>query len=426
MTAERPTESIEFAESGPPADPGSQLPQDPGSGIRGAGYGFKQPIPHEEFNWIHRTIGRWIKWIDQRLNGFASLAEFIEATEPGDVAVVAPSPVTRGAQTVFVESAPEIFDIECDGLHLFILAGGSGNLDVIRHNLLTNTSDKLATFTSVNLAAGVRLNTNGREVVVAYRTTGDAGTIQAMDIDGDSLWTQAYPASPLRSLAGTAISHDSYYISWTITGDTDITERRTLSSGTSAGFVLQNGLSVRATNGEYVACALSDDSIRLYTANLNNLLWSATLGGAGAVPRIAMNNRVIFFSGSDDNLRIVLLNPDVAFEITSMSFDLAALYLDPDDLVSTGVGASVATVTSVGEDFSETSLTFWHQFAEDLDLTNPVIDICADGENVYLAGEVSGGDYGVWGLSKGGGPRVWQRVDPADQGIWSRQLAIPQ
>jgi hypothetical protein len=64
----KPTESLTWAESGPPSLPGSTTPTEPTSGLKATGYGFEQPLPHSEFNWLFRTLNRWMRWVTEKMD----------------------------------------------------------------------------------------------------------------------------------------------------------------------------------------------------------------------------------------------------------------------------------------------------------------------------------------------------------------------
>jgi hypothetical protein len=65
----KPTESLDWAESGtPPSAPGSTLPSEPSTGRKASGYGFEDPIPHSEFNWLMRTLNRWLNWVTEKMD----------------------------------------------------------------------------------------------------------------------------------------------------------------------------------------------------------------------------------------------------------------------------------------------------------------------------------------------------------------------
>jgi hypothetical protein len=65
----KPTESLDWAESGtPPSAPGSTLPTEPSSGRKNTGYGFEEPLPHSEFNWLMRTLNRWLNWVTEKMD----------------------------------------------------------------------------------------------------------------------------------------------------------------------------------------------------------------------------------------------------------------------------------------------------------------------------------------------------------------------
>lgn len=68
MVSTRPTESPEWAEGTPPAIAGTNPPTDPGAGRRSSGYGFEERLPHESFNWVIRTLGRWIGWLEEKVD----------------------------------------------------------------------------------------------------------------------------------------------------------------------------------------------------------------------------------------------------------------------------------------------------------------------------------------------------------------------
>lgn len=123
----RPTEPIEWAENGPNPAQGSQLPQDPGSALRATGYGFRNPIPHEEFNWLHRTIGRWIKYLEG--GSFSSVKDFIAGMVPGQVGRFARPlqssyEVARLRETTLADVAERIF--VSDGRTLYSTNSGAG------------------------------------------------------------------------------------------------------------------------------------------------------------------------------------------------------------------------------------------------------------------------------------------------------------
>jgi hypothetical protein len=65
----KPTESLDWAESAtPPSAPGSTLPTEPSSGRKASGYGFEEPLPHSEFNWLMRTLNRWLNWVTEKMD----------------------------------------------------------------------------------------------------------------------------------------------------------------------------------------------------------------------------------------------------------------------------------------------------------------------------------------------------------------------
>lgn len=65
----KPTETLTWAESGsPPSAPGSNLPSEPSAGVKASGYGFQEPLPHDEYNWVMRTLNRWLKWVTEKMD----------------------------------------------------------------------------------------------------------------------------------------------------------------------------------------------------------------------------------------------------------------------------------------------------------------------------------------------------------------------
>ncbi len=67
--ADKPTEDYLWAESaagGDVADPAAK---------RSAGYLFEDPLPHEEFNYLTRALGRYVDWLNRSAGGFDYPAE---------------------------------------------------------------------------------------------------------------------------------------------------------------------------------------------------------------------------------------------------------------------------------------------------------------------------------------------------------------
>jgi len=65
---QKPNENASWAEEGPPSSLGSSLPVQPSDNFIQKGYGFKQPLPHNEFNWLFRTVMRWIRWLVSKVD----------------------------------------------------------------------------------------------------------------------------------------------------------------------------------------------------------------------------------------------------------------------------------------------------------------------------------------------------------------------
>lgn len=84
MVDPKPVEEVEWAEVGTPAAPGSNPPEAPTSGRRGTGYGFQEILPHEIFNYLLRAVGRWIRWLESKVDNHVHDG----GTDPGSVAKI--------------------------------------------------------------------------------------------------------------------------------------------------------------------------------------------------------------------------------------------------------------------------------------------------------------------------------------------------
>jgi hypothetical protein len=67
---QRPTDpplaDVTWAE-GTPVVPDSQIPSKPIDKLA-PGYGLQQPLPHAEFNWLFRSVMRWIRWLVSKVD----------------------------------------------------------------------------------------------------------------------------------------------------------------------------------------------------------------------------------------------------------------------------------------------------------------------------------------------------------------------
>jgi hypothetical protein len=63
-----PLNDMTWAESGPNPIQGSQLPTEPQQQLKQAGYGLQLPLPHAQFNWLIRSIMRWIRWLVSKVD----------------------------------------------------------------------------------------------------------------------------------------------------------------------------------------------------------------------------------------------------------------------------------------------------------------------------------------------------------------------
>ena len=63
-----PLSNMTWAESGINPVPGSAEPTEPQTVLKDTGYGLQLPLPHTQFNWIVRSIMRWIRWLVSKVD----------------------------------------------------------------------------------------------------------------------------------------------------------------------------------------------------------------------------------------------------------------------------------------------------------------------------------------------------------------------
>jgi hypothetical protein len=67
-----------------PAAEGSDLPEKPSNAFLADGYGNKDVLPHAQFNWLIRSMMRWIRWLVSKVDGHVHDG----GSSPGSVAKV--------------------------------------------------------------------------------------------------------------------------------------------------------------------------------------------------------------------------------------------------------------------------------------------------------------------------------------------------
>lgn len=125
--------------------------------------------PAENHNWQFGVIGDWLQYLDERATPFASLADFIDGTAPGEYGYVW-RPYGQEGKLELEETLAGFSSIDamvCDGRYLFV-ATDDADVVALDANDLTTT---VYTYTLTEAVTGIdRLACNGAYVLVSYVT----------------------------------------------------------------------------------------------------------------------------------------------------------------------------------------------------------------------------------------------------------------
>jgi hypothetical protein len=131
---------------------------DPGAALRLDGYAFRDELPSDEHNYLHKTAGDWIDFL-RRNSTFSTLPEGIGATEAGDVFRVS-GDFPAGAGVVEAEipntagSAVEYIDTDGD----YFIWCTSEDRNLIRLRRFDDASEVLIAIPAAELADSIAMD----------------------------------------------------------------------------------------------------------------------------------------------------------------------------------------------------------------------------------------------------------------------------
>lgn len=190
-----PSEEILFAESAAPGDV-----SDP-SGVRSAGYPFKAPVPHEEFNYLFRALGRWTDNLRGGSAVYASYAEFLAEAAVGEMGIIDTfDPNTTNPPLSQISTAVGVNSVSTDGEYFFT-EDGSGTFEAVSPG---DVSTAVVTYSPASAVTGSKqIVSNGKFVAIAYDDI-----IELFDRDsGARVWDYTYSGTSIAE-----IDIDSAYV----------------------------------------------------------------------------------------------------------------------------------------------------------------------------------------------------------------------
>jgi hypothetical protein len=168
---QKPEESPTWAENGPPVALGSSEPVQPSALVTDKGYGFKQPLPHNEFNWFGRTVMRWIRWLISKVDNHVHDG----GSDPKSVAKVDVSDHLNWGTNGRIE-------IVQDNINDYTIRqnGSANNLRFISPIIQANTLSA-SNFIASNLIINTGLSTE-QESVIKFRDLSEQGQVVPEDV----------------------------------------------------------------------------------------------------------------------------------------------------------------------------------------------------------------------------------------------------
>lgn len=384
--------------------------------------GFPEKAP--PFQWFNEKWNRdyeWFRYLSQGDGGISDLPAAVASFPVGHTFELVPEEMYPGIETLRINRANRILDIDIDGRHVFWAESSGSFLEAFKYDLLTETITGPIMLGSVDVNQDVHVLANGDCVIVAWARGATDSGLAALNAND---WTIRWDESEIfdAKFAGIALAGEHLYYTFQEGSTTEKSFGVSTATGATVYTHTASGDIVQATNGRFVVFTQSSSGIAVHDMELNEL-WTASTGSSGPIPRVAMNEKTIWISTGDNNLKVALAQPRQSeFETINLP-DLFHMYADVDDIFlrQGAVVISVHRQTHLGPE-----LVQWSMHIDDLDFAGNFGGFATDSRTVYIAGETTtAGEYSIWCLGKAIGPRRWRILDPTNDSSWTRTLAAP-
>lgn len=421
----RPTEPVLWAEGTPPAIAGTNPPADPGSARRDSGYGYTEPIPHESFNWIHRTLGRWVNHFGTTASTFKSIPNAVATLAPGDTCILdLHNPAKAFAQALLsTVGVPDLRAIAVDGERVIYVR----ETNILSHYQYSGAGVVSWTLPVEVSAAfpNVQIFADGEQIIVGWRVVGgDRARVTSFTYAGVVNWSWESPILAGTSFGGFKVAQDHLFVQYQ-GGANPVIVRLDITTGVAFGttYTAAN-ISLKAVNSRFVFLAVGTDVVRVLNQALT-LQYNTTAGtgGGGLQPNMAADEDSVFVVLDPDG-EMVKYNIGIGelVEAARVPAAFGPVYLD-HEFVYLGAPSS-ASVTLSREDLKQKGY-LWSVATELAGFAfGTTQHIALDGESIWL-GYLDGANWKIGRVRKNNLPEMWRRSSPREPANWFRQRLHP-
>lgn len=379
----RPTEAYLWAES---AAPGRVTNP---TGSRSGGYGFEDPLPSDEFNYLMQSPGRWIDYLRKQADGFDSIAQALASAAAGEHFRTNPQTNTdfrgRLAGTL---TGDQIVALDTDGRYMYAVRENGGSYAVQKIDIATWAVSATFTLTGTpSGAAPVRcISCDGAHLAVGwdnnfevFRLSDGVRVISATGLltePLDCVVFGSHAAYVSTDTSGLGVGFVQAYSLSTYTGSGS--EFITLASGAFNASI--------TSDGRFIYVAYSDGSdteIEVLDINVNTVLTTpVSISSTAPYPRgIACNGKYLAVALGPAGQRVYRYSYDgtnvtlaLVATLTDISGQSLAFTEDWLMVASSGVNLIAYDLHGFTRVWQENTVTY----------VSTLVQICTDGVHIYI------------------------------------------
>jgi len=393
---------------------------------RSSGFPSTIPLLAAWLNWCFNTVGEWIAYFEGRVEQYDTLEELVAAVTVGDSAELVEYDFGSlpGTSLATIAAGAAVVDIACDGRYVYVATATT----LKRYNRTGGTL--VTTYTKTNAGNIVRVVTNGDAVAIAYSTY-----VECFNAAGTSRWVIDHGAT----VHDVAIDSARVYMAGARDGSNRGVRGLALATGVTNWSYVHDTIGTAAlfsiaTDGRvvYVAGAATGNASLANLRALNasdgrdatgetgpadtaGLSWNAVSATAVSTTGVlAVDDTRLYIgyqSASTIEARSKLTGAVLSTVTPPSSIAARRLSVDQDMLIVGGGVTGDAALALSKADLS----TMWRF------VSVGGAYVATDGAALFAATSST-----VHRVARGNRSSRWVRVDPADDGLPYRWLAIPQ